>query len=302
MTGTINPYSWRYYFVDQWIDKGSQALDYEEALSERLGRMTPVSLEEMGKVRLMNRVDTKYLTTGDVLVRLLEMAADDYFVQETAGERNLPYFTRYFDTAGELMYNEHQRGRKTRQKVRIREYVSSGVKFLEVKTKNNKGRTKKKRIGTGGYALGTTHDPFLVSHTPWTSPDLHPRLENRFRRITLVNRAMTERLTIDTSLNFHNMKTGADRSLDGLVVIELKRDGNTVSPASAMLRELRIRPHGFSKYCMGMAFTDPGLRRNRIRERMRSVLKMIARPAPEASRIPPETVRTASPADRITSE
>ena len=246
-------------------------------LQERLDSMTPVSLDEMGKVKLMNRVDTKYLTTEKTLVRLLGMVTGDYYVQETGGKRNLPYFTRYFDTEGDRMYHEHQRGRKSRQKIRIREYVSSGLKFLEVKTKSNKGRTKKKRVETEGYSLGSGHDGFLEKHTPWRSPELRPRLENRFRRITLVNRRMTERLTIDTSLNFHNLKTGMDMDLSGLVIIELKRDGNTVSPASAMLRELRVMPHGFSKYCMGMAFTDPGLRQNRIKERIRSVMRIIGK-------------------------
>lgn len=49
-----------------------------------------ISLEGMGKVRLMNRIDTKYVTTTAQFERLLEMAADEYQVT---------LFGRYTDKA-----------------------------------------------------------------------------------------------------------------------------------------------------------------------------------------------------------
>lgn len=252
----------------------------ETAFDLELRGLDAISLGAMGKVKLMNRVDTKYLTTVPVLRRLLERVSGNYLVQEIDGDRNMPYFTRYFDTRDCFMYHEHHRGRQSRQKVRIREYVGSSKKFLEVKTKNNKGRTKKKRIqlDSPGYTIAG-FDDFLGRYTPWNAPDLRPKLENRFRRITLVNRDMTERLTIDTSLRFHNLVSGTDRSLDGLVIIELKRDGLTPSPILGILRDLRIFPHGFSKYCMGMAFTDPALKKNRFKERMNDVNRLIEKAA-----------------------
>ena len=227
----------------------------ETLLEARLGQFDSISLEEMGKVKLMNRVDTKYLTTFPTLLKLLELASADYYVQEIGGKRNMPYAT--------LTKNHHKHIN--------REYVGSDAKFLEVKSKNNKGRTKKKRVALGpdNSAL-RANDEFLSRHTPWTSLHLLPRLQNSFKRITLVNRNMTERLTIDTSLCFHNMSTDLDRSLEGLVIIELKRDGLTPSPILGLLNRLRIKPHGFSKYCMGMAFTDSGLRQNRLKERLRN--------------------------------
>ena len=48
------------------------------------------------------------------------------------------------------MYLAHQNGRVIREKIRVRTYVSSGLTFLEVKNKNNKGRTDKKRIRVQG--------------------------------------------------------------------------------------------------------------------------------------------------------
>ena len=97
---------------------------------------------------------------------------------------------------------------------------------------------------------------------------------NHFKRITLVNNARTERLTIDRHLSFHNVETGLDRCMDNLVVIEVKRDGNTYSPIQELLRELRIFPSGFSKYCIGMALTTPGIKRNLFNERIRKIEKL----------------------------
>lgn len=98
----------------------------------------------MSGVKLMNRVDTKFLTTLPVLSELLRKASNDFFIQDCNGLRNMRYYTRYFDTDDTKMYIDHQRGKKSRRKVRIRQYLDSDLlPFLEIKEKNNKGRTKK---------------------------------------------------------------------------------------------------------------------------------------------------------------
>ena len=65
--------------------------------------------------------------------------------------------------------------------------------------------------------------------------------------------------------------------LTGLFIIELKRDGLQPSPILGMLRDLRIKPSGFSKYCMGSALTNPDLKRNNFKERLRLVERLLAR-------------------------
>lgn len=85
---------------------------------------------------------------------------------------------------------------------------------------------------------------------------------------------MTERLTIDTDLSFQNLTTGMKCSLPKLAIIELKRDGLQPSPILPMLRELRIHPGGFSKYCIGEALTNPSLRINRLKPRLQKLMKI----------------------------
>ena len=60
-----------------------------------------------------------------------------------------------------------------------------------------------------------------------------------------------------------------------LVIIELKRDGMVYSPILDKLRQLHIHPHGFSKYCMGSALTNPLLPVNQFKEKLHYTERII---------------------------
>ena len=248
-------------------------------IDELLQTLAPITLEQMSSVKLMNRTDTKFVTNLDHLARLLEMAQHDYYVQDIDGGRNLDYDTTYFDTTQFDMYATHQHGHTNRQKIRFRTYCVSGLQFMEVKTKNNHGRTKKKRIEVTDMDLADEEKRlFLAKHLRYGVDTLVPALNNHFSRITLVNKGKTERLTIDSALRFHNMVNGQDKDMDDLVIIELKRDGLVDSPVLEMLRQLRIQPHGFSKYCMGSALTGwQHLPVNRFKRKLIEVEKLVGR-------------------------
>ena len=241
-------------------------------MEELLRQFKPITLAEMSGVKLMNRTDTKFVTTLTQLERLLLMARNEYFAQEIDGERNMLYDTTYFDTLDYGMYRQHQSGYARRQKIRFRTYVSSNLQFMEVKTKNNHGRTKKKRIEVTDMDL---HDPqkreFLSQVLRFDVDQLQAHTHNFFRRVTLVNNAKTERLTIDTQLEFNNLITGEHLDMGPLVIIELKRDGLVFSPVLEMQRQLHIHPHGFSKYCMGAALTNELLPQHRFKLKLREV-------------------------------
>jgi len=246
-------------------------------MTELLNTFAPISLEEMSSVKLMNRTDTKFVTNREKLLQLLEMARQDYYVQEIDGTRNLEYDTTYFDTDDFNMYAVHQHGHTNRQKIRFRTYCISGLQFMEIKTKNNHGRTKKKRIEVGDMdLLDAEKRAFIGQHLHYDVDTLQPALNNHFSRITLVNKAKTERLTIDSSLRFSNLQSNGQMDMGNLVIIELKRDGLIYSPVLNMLKQLRILPHGFSKYCMGSALTNPGLSVNRFKEKLHYVEKIVS--------------------------
>lgn len=257
---------------------GTQLHNMNKILNELLSQFEPISLKDMGKVKLMNRIDTKFVTNIHKLIALLPLLKNDYYVQAIDGCSMNGYHTLYYDTRDFSMYTCHHNGRKTRQKVRMREYMDTHDFFLEIKRKNNKGRTKKKRIEIPGFDNFDRQEAaeFLAAKSWFKLDDLIPHLENQFNRITLVNKGGTERLTIDTSLRFHNCVTNLSESVDGLVIIELKQDGNYPSFVRPLLRDLRIAPTGFSKYCIGCAMTNPHLKRNRFKLKLRMVDKLLS--------------------------
>ena len=240
----------------------------------------------MESVKLMNRIDTKFAVPMAVLPAILQAAEKDYYAQEIDGKRIATYDTTYYDTDTLDMYIRHHDRQLVRQKIRVRQYVESRLTFLEIKRKNNKGRTKKKRILVPGFALqgdtlGETKkelwsvETFIAAKSRYQWSELSPHLSTKFHRITLVNKAKTERLTIDMDLVWDNVVTGEKKSYDQLVIIELKRDGNVYSPMTKIMLDNRIKPLKISKYCIGTALTSPHLKRNRFKAKIRKIEKML---------------------------
>ena len=244
-----------------------------------LAQLDPISLDEMGSIKLMNRTDTKFVTNKRKLARLLEQAQGKYYAQQLGDARIANYRTVYWDTPEHRFFLEHHNKRAPRQKIRVRTYVDSDLTFLEVKTKNNHGRTKKKRITVPDHEradiVAAGGSDFTRGLTGVTFEDIDPTVQNRFQRITLVNKGKTERLTIDFNVQFHNYETAHDAGTGDLVIIELKRDGNVYSPVLEILRRLRIKPSGFSKYCIGSVLTNEGLKSNLFKPKIIRIRKLV---------------------------
>ena len=250
----------------------STRMNYNTTIQTWLSQLDPISLDEMSGIKLMNRTDTKFVTDKRHLAQLLELTQGKYYAQEIDGLRIANYRTTYWDTPWHRFFLEHHNGRAPRQKIRVRTYVDSDLTFLEVKTKNNHGRTKKKRITVPSQeradVVSAGGSEFTQKLTGATFDDILPTVQNQFQRITLVNHGKTERLTIDFNVQFHNFETASDAVTGDLVIIELKRDGNVFSPILDILRQLRIKPSGFSKYCIGSVLTNGQLKSNLFKPKM----------------------------------
>ena len=250
-----------------------------------LQQFAPITLQDMAGVKLMNRIDTKFVVAMRQLPQLLMMAKDEYFVQDIDGIRLATYDTVYYDTDSLDMYIRHHDRQLVRQKIRVRQYVDSDLTFLEIKKKNNKGRTKKKRISIPDFnpssdVIGKGKEDisvadFVAKKSRYSWDEISPHLRTAFRRITLVNRQKTERLTIDMNLVWENQLSGVKKTYDDLVIIELKRDGNAPSPMREIMQTLRIHPLKISKYCVGTALTTPGLKQNRFKAKIRKIEKIL---------------------------
>ena len=283
-------------------------MTFEQLNTLTLWRHMPtLSLDEMSAVKLMNRVDTKYVLSEEQCLEMLRMAADDYSVQTIGECRACRYETLYYDTDDRRMYMSHHDRKLARQKIRTRTYVESGVSFVEVKNKTNKGRTKKRRMridfaDVAAVTRNADAAEFLRAKANYPPESITPALATNFERITLVNHARTERLTIDWNLTFTDVRArggadgarnrctsgiadgalsiaagdcGATVSVGGMVIVELKQDGMAPSPMKRILGRLRIRPLKVSKYCIGTALSNPRVKSNRFKAKIRRIIKTI---------------------------
>jgi len=243
-------------------------------------KMGGITLDEMDSIKLMNRIDTKFVTNEATLLKILDEAtAQGYRVCTIDGQQVLGYYSVYYDTSDLFMYNAHETGRKTRQKVRVRTYLISDVTWLEIKKKNNRGRTKKKRVQVPveeryDFSVNADAARFLAENSWFTADELSPECTTEFDRITLVNPGKTERLTIDMNLHFHNFRTGNDGNLKDAVIIELKQDGRMASQMKDILQKFRVKPYRISKYTMGVVLTDFKARSNRFKKKVRYIEKI----------------------------
>lgn len=265
--------------MDDYIQQNSTST---QPIEQETQKFEAISLSEMDSVTLMNRVDTKFLINSIQVPELLTKAKDYYRILEINGERITPYSTVYFDTEDTIMYIMHHNGKLNRYKLRMRSYVNSGQTFLEVKRKNNKGRTSKKRISIDNsqfknQKLIDENLPFLEKRLPYSPDLLQPKLQNYFRRITLVDNAKSERITIDMGLNFRNVTNQDEKTLDNLVIIEMKQDGACKSKFRELLNEKHILPGSMSKYCLGMVLVNPGIKKNRFKNKLRKINKITQR-------------------------
>lgn len=223
-----------------------------------------ISLEEMDKVKMMNRFDSKFFLSKQMLQQVLEAVKSDYFILETAGTRIQSYNTIYFDTADDRFYLEHHNGRSNRMKLRKREYSDSGRVFLEIKKKNNKGFTSKKRMEIPGLekALSDDETHFVKRNTRLNGDTLEAKFGSRFKRITLVSKNFDERCTIDLDLHF-NSYSAQKSDLKDFAVAELKQEKQySRSKLAQVLKEYKIQRQPFSKYCFGRALNESDLKSN----------------------------------------
>lgn len=245
------------------------------------GRMAPITLAEMRHVKLMNRIDTKYVLSYDEVVALLERSASaGYRVQHIDNARAVGYDTLYYDTPERQMYLMHHNRVLTRQKIRTRTYEASGITFLEVKNKTNRGRTKKERIAIARSHFEAFADDgdalaFFTLRSAFRPEDITPAIATRFLRMTLVNAMLTERITIDLDLRYRDVRSGRTASIEGMAILELKQDGLTRSTMKELLRDMRIAPLKVSKYCLATMLTVEGVKHNRFKAKLRDIEKRL---------------------------
>lgn len=244
--------------------------DYFQQVVDTVEQMAPISLAEIQRLALLDRLDVKFVLRMHQLAHIITRVQHNYRVLEINGVRPGRYHTTYFDTPDFAMYHAHHNGLRVRHKVRWRWYLDSRLIYLEIKEKTNRERTIKSRI-----TLPTPIDHFRELETSWMPPTitfdpctLRPVVWNRFRRMTLADFERQERITIDIGLEF-----GRDdrvTAFPDLAIIEIKqRKFSLSSPMARELHRQQAHPEHISKFCVSMAMFYPDLKQNRFKPLLR---------------------------------
>lgn len=253
-----------------------------------------VGLAELDdQAALLTRVDRKYIVPAGDLVLLV--AGLDARVLEIEGRRQFDYASTYYDTPDLASYRGAAHQRRRRFKVRTREYVDTGQRWIEVKTRGARGSTVKTRslLDPGGEGwLGAQARGFVASAFDRGGIEdvdaalLEPVLDTSFRRSTLLLPAQSgghgqhpagaTRATVDSLLCWRS-PDGQHLMTGPVLVVETKAPPGTPSRLDRRLWALGHRPTRISKFCVGMSLVTPGLPANRWhRARARLEVKAVA--------------------------
>jgi hypothetical protein len=239
-----------------------------------ISSFSQITLDQMDNVKLMKRTDTKFAFHAKLLPELLNKLTPFYSVLDINGDFIHDYKSIYYDTDNRKFFLDHHNQRVNRYKIRFREYVGSKLTFLEIKCKNNKKQTIKKRIKVDKMSrdLSLDHKKFINNIIKEDIP-VSSRQQIDFSRITLVSKHNKERLTIDINLSFKDKDLVGD--MKQVIIAEVKQE--RISRKSDFMRitkEMSILPMRLSKYCMSTLLLNPFLKGNRFKEKVLFINKL----------------------------
>lgn len=243
-------------------------------LNTTLSNFVPISLEEMDHVKLLDRIDTKFIIHEDQLTSYLLEINSKYNLLAINGKLIHPYETLYFDTPDFHLYQMHHNGKRNRFKLRCRRYTNSGIAFFEVKSKTNKDRTIKNRIQVANIpeTLDGILNQYISDHTPGDFQGYIPALRVYFDRLTLVNKAANERLTFDMNLRYRC--NGDEKAIQNIVIAEVKQEKHSLSPFRELMSVSRHHSNYMSKYCLGITCMHKELKMNNFKQKINRLNKL----------------------------
>ncbi|MDP3557272.1 MAG: polyphosphate polymerase domain-containing protein [Bacteroidota bacterium] len=246
-----------------------------ESIESILNKFDEISLTDISPDILINRIDTKFVFSEKKLPQFLKELSFNYKVLSIENKSIIHYNTTYYDTPDFSMYLMHHNGLLNRYKVRLRRYIETKTAFLEIKLKNNKGRTLKNRVAHDFCKINWTivENEFIKSNTAFNPLILTPLVIVRFKRITLLNSSFNEKITIDTELDFSNKEHTV--KINNLVLLEVKQPNIVVSEASSLLLKHKIKSISLSKYCLGVNYLYPHLKKNNFKQKLITLNKII---------------------------
>lgn len=234
----------------------------------------PIHLKELDSMRLMNRVDTKFIFNAAQLPLILNQTSKDYKVLEINERRVFNYESLYFDTQNFTHYYDHHNGKPNRTKVRYRKYTDTGDVYFEIKMRTKDARTDKHRIKRDAiYTELNGVETDLMNSLALKHLKLEGKIWIYYKRITLASLHTQERVTLDLNMSFET-KT-KKLVFPDLIVAEIKQDRfSRVSKFTNALRSLHISDFRISKYAIAIAMMEEGIKMNAFKEKINRLIKV----------------------------
>lgn len=237
---------------------------------ELLNKFDTLSLIDLqNKAPLMEREDKKFVLATHQINNVLVDCMKEYQILKIENDLFFDYKTAYYDTKDLELYQNHHNGKGNRNKIRKRLYVNSGLTFIEIKNKTNKGKTIKHRIESNTILEAKE---FISSHSGLSVSDLTKSLSLEYSRITLLHKTKLEKITLDYNLVFSNEKTTVTYA--NIIMAEVKTEKPTAIDFCLIMKKHTIREGSLSKYCLGLVSLNNGIKHNNFKHSYNKILKI----------------------------
>jgi hypothetical protein len=215
-----------------------------------------ISLDELDKMKLLGRFDSKFVFHRSKLESIINQMADDYHVLKINNQTVFHYESTYLDTDDFKLYLMHHNGKPERIKVRWRKYTDIQKIFFEVKCKTSRKKTEKIRTEEPAVLPELNQaQSELIASLGYQDYCLKPKITISYDRITMVSKSENIKVTLDMNIRFENMMGAKD--LPHLVVAEVK--SRRLTPKCIFIETIKkfgIRQGSFSKYATGTAILE----------------------------------------------
>lgn len=231
----------------------------------KLQNFSTLSLTELNaKASYLKRIDKKYLLNWSQFAEILDELKEDFLVLEIKWQKIFSYDNVYMDTEDYMFYNQHQNQEKNRTKIRTRYYIDSNLAFFEFKQKKE-WITSKYRYEFPSEEHGfMTRGKKRFFEWVWQStydgenaPKITPAIKTTYKRITLVSKDSSERLTIDFDIKTLDLRwdNTSEVDLKNLVIIESKSLSKKCNSCKIMTKHNIKKAKSCSKYSLWVVYS-----------------------------------------------
>jgi hypothetical protein len=249
-------------------------MPYKQHIQQAVKGFNPITLKDLDSVKLMNRVDSKFVFNIKHFENILTELQQNYSILEIESKRVFRYESLYFDTPSYLLYRHHHCGKPARVKVRYRKYVDSNLVFFEVKKKTKTGRTDKHRIVQPEISRTISGaETALLNKMEVNLHDLEEKVWVYFDRITMASNDTQERITIDMNLMLED--AAQKKSFPNAIIAEVKQERySRLSKFVEVLRKRNIPELSISKYALSVVTMKDDVKKNNFKAMINKLNKI----------------------------